>query len=121
MLPQKKADQFRGILNKWLNDLNVELSQAKLQETKSEDETYADWTDVATVETDKAMQLKIRDREFALMDQIREALKRLDEQTFGECERCGDKISESRLKASPITTLCIDCKTELEGASHRYR
>lgn len=120
MLPQKKAEQFRGILNKWLHDLDQEQQQAAAAQA-SEEEVYADWTDVATVETDKAMQAKIRDRERTLVVQIQEALKRLDEQTFGDCERCGEEITESRLKASPITTLCIDCKTELEGTSHRYR
>lgn len=120
MLPQRKAEQFRGILIKWRADLEKELVQS-IDQISPEEEVYADWTDVATVETDKAMQLKIRDRERVLMTEIQEALKRLDDKTFGECERCGEEISESRLKASPITTLCIDCKTELEGTAHRYR
>lgn len=121
MLPQRKEEQFRGILTKWRADLEKELIGSNDQASPNEEEVYADWTDVATVETDKAMQLKIRDRERTLMAEIQEALKRLDDHTFGECERCGEQISESRLKASPVTTLCIDCKTELEGTAHRYR
>lgn len=85
-----------------------------------DDEVYADWTDVASVETDKTVQLKIRDRERMLMAKIEEALKRIDNGTFGECDRCGESIAEQRLKARPTATLCIECKSEIESTEHRY-
>lgn len=122
MLAQKKVEQFKGILNKWLVDLDREFGQnSAIAQQNNEDESLADWTDVATVETDKALQQKIRDRELLLIDKIKEALKRIDERCFGECERCGEEIAESRLKASPVTTLCIDCQTELERPSRRLQ
>jgi DnaK suppressor protein len=62
--------------------------------------------------------MKNRDRD--VLWQIDEALKRIDEGSFGECERCDEPISEARLKANPSTTLCIDCKAELESEEHRF-
>jgi DnaK suppressor protein len=58
--------------------------------------------------------VRIRDRERKLISKIKEALERIEGGTFGICEVCGEEISEERLKARPVTTLCIDCKTEEE-------
>jgi len=115
-----KLEYFRKVLTAQLEALNKDM-QETVHQISHDDEVYADWTDVASVETDKTLQLKIRDRERMLMGKIHEALRRIEEGTFGECERCGDDISEPRMKARPVTTLCIDCKSELEGAEHRYR
>lgn len=115
-----KLEYFRKVLTAQLDALNKEM-QETVSQIKHDDEVYADWTDLASVETDKTLQLKIRDRERMLMSKIEEALRRIDAGTFGECERCGDEIAEPRLRARPVTTLCIDCKSELEGAEHRYR
>ena len=115
-----KLEYFRKVLQNQLDDLNREMQEA-VNQISHDDEVYADWADVASVETDKTLQLKIKDRERMLMTKIHEALRRIEDGTFGECERCGDEIAEPRLKARPVTTLCIDCKSELEGAEHRYR
>ena len=56
----------------------------------------------------------MRDRERRLIYKIREALKRIDEGEYGECVVCGEEISQGRLLARPVTTHCIDCKTEAE-------
>ncbi|MBI3544827.1 MAG: RNA polymerase-binding protein DksA [Deltaproteobacteria bacterium] len=119
-MTKTKLEYFRKVLNTQLGELNKE-QDSTISQIKHDDEVYADWTDVASVETDKTLQLKIRDRERMLITKIEEALRRIEEGTFGECERCGDEIAEPRLKARPVTTLCIDCKSELEGAEHRYR
>ncbi len=115
-----KLEYFRNVLQNQLEELRRDTKET-VHQISHDEEVYADWTDVASVETDKTLQLKIRDRERMLMTKIEEALRRVDDGTFGECERCGDEISEPRLKARPVTTLCIDCKSELEGAEHRYR
>lgn len=115
-----KLEFFKKVLNHQLESLREEMAQTVNQITH-DDEVYADWTDVASAETDKTMQLKIRDRERMLMTKIADALRRIDKGTFGDCERCGESIAESRLKARPVTTLCIDCKSELEGTEHKYR
>ena len=67
------------------------------------------------MESDRNFTLRIRDRERKLIGKIREALERIDEGTFGTCDDCGEDISVKRLKARPVTTQCIDCKTEEEA------
>ncbi len=66
------------------------------------------------MESDRNFELRIRDRERRLIGKIRDALLRIDDGTFGECESCEETIGMARLKARPVTTLCIDCKTEQE-------
>jgi DnaK suppressor protein len=80
-----------------------------------EEETFPDPTDRAAMESDRNFLLRIRDRERRLILKIKAALERIDENTFGICEVCGEEISEKRLKVRPVTTLCIDCKTREEA------
>ena len=56
------------------------------------------------------------DRERKLVEKIDAALARIEDGTFGECEECGELISVGRLRARPVTTLCIECKAEQEAA-----
>jgi DnaK suppressor protein len=78
-------------------------------------ETFPDPADRATLESDRNFMLRIRDRERKLILKIREALERIDNGTFGICDACGDDIDVERLKARPVTTLCIDCKRKQEA------
>ncbi len=121
MLTQKQAEQYRKILNLKLQSLKVEVSKADAEKTQSEGEAHADWTDAATLETNKDIQLKILDRDKKMLEEICAALQRIELKTFGECSRCGERITDSRLKARPTTTLCIDCMSEVETLSSRYR
>jgi DnaK suppressor protein len=77
-------------------------------------ENYPDQNDRASLESDRNFELRIRDRERKLIVKMQEAIKRIDEGTFGVCEVCGGTISEKRLMARPVTTLCINCKTKQE-------
>jgi DnaK suppressor protein len=65
--------------------------------------------------------LRIKDRERKLITKVKEALDRVDNGTFGICESCGKSISEKRLMARPVTTLCIECKTEGENQERMER
>jgi DnaK suppressor protein len=78
-------------------------------------ENFPDPADRASLEADRNFMLRIRDRENKLIKKIKKALERIDDGTFGVCEKCGEDISASRLKARPVTTLCIDCKTKEEA------
>ncbi|OGQ13680.1 MAG: RNA polymerase-binding protein DksA [Deltaproteobacteria bacterium RIFCSPHIGHO2_02_FULL_40_11] len=82
--------------------------------SETEKEVYPDETDRATLERDRNFLLRIRDRERQLIGKIKEALGRIDRKQFGVCESCGGDISVARLRARPVTTLCIECKTESE-------
>jgi len=81
---------------------------------KPDKENYADLGDQASAETDRNLLLRLRGREQKLIKKIDEAVKRIDDGTFGICEVCGEKITLKRLQARPVTTLCIDCKTVQE-------
>ena len=77
-----------------------------------------DPADRATAESDRAFTLRIRDRERRLIRKIQAALTRIDDGTYGICEDCGDDISVPRLKARPVTRLCINCKAKQEEDEH---
>ena len=74
-----------------------------------------DEVDLATSETDQAVNLKLRDRERFLLRKIDKALQKIDAGEYGECESCGDPIGMKRLMARPVTDLCIRCKEEQEA------
>ncbi|MDC4228044.1 MAG: TraR/DksA C4-type zinc finger protein [Candidatus Manganitrophus sp.] len=78
-------------------------------------ETLTDLGDQASAEADQNFILRLREREQKLLKKIDEAIERINEGTFGVCESCGGQISVKRLKARPVTTLCIDCKTKQEA------
>jgi DnaK suppressor protein len=73
------------------------------------------------LESDRNFLLRIKDRERKLIMKVKEALDRIDNGTFGVCESCGRPISEKRLMARPVTTQCIDCKTEEEKKERSER
>jgi DnaK suppressor protein len=112
-----KADQsfFRGLLFNRLKDLNLKAEEASVSLIDT-DNNFPDPTDRATAETERDFMLRIRERERKLIIKIQEALQRIDEGDFGECEECGDDIGTERLKARPEATLCIGCKRKQESA-----
>ena len=79
-------------------------------------ENFPDPTDRASLESERNFMLRIRDRENKLIKKIRSALERIENGTFGVCEECGEDITIKRLKARPVTTQCIDCKTKEEAS-----
>lgn len=105
-------EEFRELLTGMLEEI-TEKSEATLEEM-NEYETYADPADRATAESDRNFTLRLRDRERKLIKKIHEAMARIDDGTFGECLECGEEIGHTRLKARPMTTLCIHCKSRQE-------
>jgi DnaK suppressor protein len=84
-----------------------------------EEVLYSDSIDQAAADTDRTFAVLLKNREHTTMLQIDAALKRIEAGEFGDCERCGDEISEARLQVFPFTTLCIDCKSEAESEQRR--
>lgn len=78
-------------------------------------EALPDLGDQASAEADQNFILRLREREQRLLKKIEEAIDRINTGTFGICESCGGEISVKRLKARPVTTLCIECKTKQEA------
>jgi DnaK suppressor protein len=88
--------------------------------TRKSQETFADVSDQASAEADQNFSMRIKEREQKLLKKIDEALDRMDKQTYGICERCEEEIPYERLKARPVTTLCIACKT-LQEQEEKFR
>ncbi len=109
----EKLDEFRLLLLGWKQSLLKEAA-GTVTGMSTESGGFPDPTDRAALECDRNFLLRIRDRERKLIQKIDEAMKRIDEGKFGLCESCGGEISEERLRVRPVTTLCIDCKTEEE-------
>jgi len=111
----KKEDLefFKNLLAERLNELLSHADNTVTGMTKPK-ENFADPTDRASHEADRSFELRIRDREHKLIKKIRNALERIENGTFGICETCDEEISIQRLKARPVTTQCIDCKTREE-------
>jgi DnaK suppressor protein len=110
----KEVDFFKDLLTRQLSEL---LSNAeKTVGTMVQDgEWAADPVDQASMETDRYYTLRIRDRESHLIKKINAALAKIEEGTFGICEACGEEISIARLKARPVASHCIQCKTKMEA------
>lgn len=108
-----RIEFFRNLLQSRLDAL-LDEARATVSDLAEGDENYADPTDRAAAESDRSFLLRIRDRERKLIQKIQEALVRVEEGTYGQCETCGEEIGEKRLEARPVTTQCIDCKTEAE-------
>ncbi len=118
-MDEKEVEFFRQLLKERMQDL---LSEAgKTVEDMDEEENFPDPTDRASLESNRNFILRIRDRERKLIVKIQEALTRLDEGKYGICESCGEPIGLARLKARPVTTLCIDCKSDQEAQERRQR
>jgi DnaK suppressor protein len=113
-MTKKREDYFKKLLTKRLDDLLVEANKTVTGMTDQEG-NFPDPTDRATLESDRNFTLRIRDRERRLIAKITNALDRIDNGAFGICEECGEDISDKRLKARPVTTLCINCKKKQEN------
>jgi DnaK suppressor protein len=115
-LTMKKKDiqYFKELLTNQLEEL---LSQADdtVSGMTAPKENFPDPTDRASLEAERNFMLRIRDRESKLIKKIKKALERIENNSFGVCEKCGEDISLKRLKARPVTTQCIECKTKEEA------
>ena len=117
-MDEKRLEFFRSRLNEQMKELIGEAAKTVNDMTVTEGE-FPDPTDRASWESDRNFLLRIRERERKLITKIGEALARIEEGAFGICERCGEEISEKRLEARPVTTLCIKCKEEQENLEKR--
>ena len=107
-------EKFKQILHERKQHLQQQGNETVSHEVTKVREHLVEYADIATQESDRAFQMRIRDRERKLIKKIDQALERLEDGTFGLCERCGEEISLERLTARPVTTYCINCKTKLE-------
>ena len=103
-----------------LSDLDAE-SATTVDGMRTGTGAFPDPTDRASLESERNLTLRIRDRERKLRNKIEEALARIEAGTFGICEVCEGPISAERLEARPVTTLCINCKESQEKDESRLK
>ena len=108
----KDTAYFRKMLSQRIDELRAEAG--KTVGTMDEEENFPDPTDRASMESNRNSMLRMRDRERKLIFKIQEALERLEAGEYGICEVCGEEIGTARLQARPVTTLCIQCKSDQE-------
>ncbi|KAF0123467.1 MAG: DnaK suppressor protein [bacterium] len=95
-----------GILNEIIESMKEESNKSRFE--------LGDIIDLAGDERDRELSLLLCDRDRKKIIEIEEALEKIEEGTYGICERCRKKINENRLKVMPFARLCVPCKSELE-------
>jgi len=117
---ERQKEYFRQKLAIWREDI---LKEAKdtLQHLQDENQNHPDLADRASSETDRAIELRARDRQRKLINKIDAALHRLDDGTYGYCEETGEPIGLKRLEARPIATLSVEAQERHERRERIYR
>jgi DnaK suppressor protein len=113
-MKEKVMDNFREQLVAKREDI-LKDAERTLAELTDQSGNIPDPNDRASAESGRSFELRIRQREQKLLSKIEEALQRIDDGVFGECDSCGELIGLKRLEARPVTTLCIECKTAQES------
>ena len=114
-MKKKDIAYFKNLLSDRLEELLTQADDTVSGMTDPK-ENFPDPTDRASLEADRNFLLRIRDRESKLIQKVKKTLARIENGTFGICEGCGEDISVKRLKARPVTTQCIECKTKAEAS-----
>ena len=117
---ERQREYFRRKLIGWREDLLRE-SRDTLAALQSENENHPDVADRASSETDRAIELRARDRQRKLISKIAAARGRRDDKTYGFCEETGEPISLKRLDARPIATLSVEAQERHERRERVYR
>ncbi len=115
-----QLEYFRRKLLKWRDELLAESNET-LSSMQSESLAESDLGDRATLETDRAIELRTRDRERKLISKIDEALRRIDEGNYGFCEETREPIAIRRLEARPIATLSLEAQEQHERMERTHR
>jgi DnaK suppressor protein len=116
----KQIEYFKNLLLAWKKDLLRESSNT-LDHLKEESSNKPDDADRATIESERSLELRTRDRERKLLNKIDKALRKIEEGTYGYCEETNQPISIARLKARPIATLSIEAQEMHEKFEKIYK
>lgn len=117
---ERQREYFRKKLLSWKQDILRE-AQDTIANLQAESENHPDLADRASSETDRAIELRARDRQRKLIAKIDAALARIDDGTYGFCEETGEPISLKRLDARPIATLSLEAQERHERREKVYR
>jgi DnaK suppressor protein len=117
---ERQKEYFRDKLMSWREDILKEAKET-LQHLQDENQNHPDLADRASSETDRAIELRARDRQRKLIAKIDAAIGRIDDGTYGYCEETGDPIAIKRLEARPIATLSVEAQERHERRERVYR
>jgi DnaK suppressor protein len=117
---ERQREYFRLKLIDWREDILKEAKETLLH-LQEDNQNHPDLADRATSETDRAIELRARDRQRKLISKIDAALQRIEDGTYGYCEETGEPISLKRLEARPIATLSIEAQERHERRERVYR
>jgi DnaK suppressor protein len=117
---QKDLKRYKKMLEDSKTALLESAKKTLVEESSFDTDDLPDEIDQASSEYAQSMVFRLRDREKFLLQKIEKALLRIEDGTFGICERCEEDISPKRLEARPVTTLCIRCKEEQEKKERSY-
>jgi DnaK suppressor protein len=118
-MSKEQLEHFRTILNNWKRDLMQEVDRTMLH-MKDEAANFPDPNDRATQESEFSLELRTRDRERKLIRKIDEAIKRIEDGTYGYCVETGEEIGIKRLEARPVATLCVEAQERRERREKQY-
>jgi DnaK suppressor protein len=116
----RQRDYFRQKLERWKEEILRE-SRETLENLQEESQNHPDMADRASSESDRALELRTRDRQRKLISKIDAALKRIEDGTYGYCEETGEPIGIARLDARPIATLSLEAQEMHERREKVYR
>ena len=117
---ERQLEYFKQKLLNWKEEILRE-SQQTLTHLQSETENHPDLADRASSETDRALELRTRDRQRKLISKIDEALRRIEDGSYGYCEETGEPIGVARLDARPIATLSLEAQERHERRERVHR
>ncbi len=117
---ERQLEYFRRKLTNWKTDL-LDDSRETMVGLQDDTRNIPDMADRASEETDRALELRTRDRQRKLISKIDSALRRIDEGEFGYCEETGDPISLKRLDARPIATMSLEAQERHERREKVHR
>lgn len=117
---QKDLKRFKKMLEDSKASLLESAKRTLMEESNFDTDDLPDEIDLASSEYAQSMVFRLRDREKFLLQKIDRALQRVEDGSFGICERCEEDISPKRLEARPVTSLCIRCKEEQEKKEKSY-
>ncbi|MDP1598061.1 RNA polymerase-binding protein DksA [Phenylobacterium sp.] len=117
---ERQLEYFKQKLLNWKEDILRE-SRETLVHLQSETENHPDLADRATSETDRALELRTRDRQRKLISKIDEAIRRIEDKSYGYCEDTGEPIGVARLEARPIATLSLEAQERHERRERVHR
>jgi DnaK suppressor protein len=118
-MSKEQAEHFRQILHTWKRDLMEEVDRT-VTHMKDEAANFPDPNDRATQEEEFSLELRTRDRERKLIRKIDEALKRIEDGSYGYCLETGEEIGIKRLEARPVATLSIEAQERRERRERQY-